>query len=83
MNETVDFDEIRGDVLASYNDLVKFLQLGVTPLADVTVDGFDLGDKLEDLRQSIVYLCGLTNEDLPALVDQENFSIEVFDPELE
>lgn len=78
---TVDFDGIRQNVLTAYNDLVKLLKQGATPLNDVTVDGYDLGEAIHELRTSLVMLCGLMMDDQPSLVDREDFSIEDFDIE--
>lgn len=78
---SVDFDGIRQNVLTAYNDLVKLLKLGATPLNDVTVDGYELGDAINDLRASVIMLCGLMTNDQPSLIDREAFSIEDFDIE--
>lgn len=78
---TLDFNGLRENVLNDYNELVKLLKDGVTPLADVTVDGYKLERLLTEMKRDIVLLCSLMTDDTPSLISKEDFEIEDFDIE--
>lgn len=77
----LDFDGLRENVLYDYNELVKLLRNGVTPLSDVTVDGYELDRLLAEMRRDILLLCSLMPDDIPSLISKEDFEIEDFDIE--
>ena len=75
------FNGLRENILNDYNELVRLMKDGVSPLNDVTVDGYELDRLLADMRRDIVLLCSLMTDDIPSLISKEDFEIEDFDIE--